>query len=134
MGPVFVAYDLFFSCVAFHPHPHLLLFRQDLSLIVENLTHICQMYFPILYNWTSPFPILGLLGDILHLYSNFRRHFCQQTVENLIRCRILRCLIWFCTDCRCPTETMLGLYGLGQILELRCSNKFRITFNSLHAG
>ena len=23
------------------------------------LTHLCQMYFPILINWTSPFPILG---------------------------------------------------------------------------
>ena len=45
-------------------------------------------------------------------YSNFKRHFCKQTVENLIMRRILRRLIWFCTACRCPTEQMLGLYGL----------------------
>ena len=28
------------------------------------------MYFPFIINWTSPFPILGLLGEIFHLYSN----------------------------------------------------------------
>ena len=33
------------------------------------------MYFPILINWTSPFPILGLLGGIFHFYSNFKRNF-----------------------------------------------------------
>ena len=49
------------------------------------LTHLCRMYFPILINWTSPFPILGLLGGIFHFYSNFKRNFCLQTVENLIR-------------------------------------------------
>ena len=26
------------------------------------LTHLCRMYFPILINWTSPFPLLGLSG------------------------------------------------------------------------
>ena len=68
------------------------------------LTHLCQMYFPILINWTSPFPILGLLGGICHFYSNFKRNLCKQTVENQIRRRILRRLIWFCTACRCPTK------------------------------
>ena len=43
------------------------------------------MHFPILINWTSPFPILGLLGGIFHFYSNFERDFCKQTMENLIR-------------------------------------------------
>ena len=32
----------------------------------DSLTHLCRMYFPIVINWTSPFPILGLLGDIFH--------------------------------------------------------------------
>ena len=35
------------------------------------------MYFPILINWTSPFPILGLLGDIFQFYSNFNRNSCK---------------------------------------------------------
>ena len=39
------------------------------------------MYFPIFAKWTSPFPILGLLGGILHLYSNFKRKLYLQTVE-----------------------------------------------------
>ena len=30
------------------------------------------MYFPITINWTSPFPILWLLGDIFHFYSYFK--------------------------------------------------------------
>ena len=29
-----------------------------------ELIHLCRMYFPILINWTSPFPILGLFGGI----------------------------------------------------------------------
>ena len=47
--------------------------------------------------------------------SNFKRHFCKQTVGNLIRCRVLGRLIWFCTVCRCPTKRSLGLYGLIKI-------------------
>ena len=43
----------------------------------------------------SLFPILGLFGGIFHFYSNFKRDFCQQTVENLIRRRVLRRLVWF---------------------------------------
>ena len=90
------------------------------------LTHLCLMYGLILINWMSPISILGLLGGIVHFYSNFKRNFCLQTVENLIRCRFLRhliwfctvcrcptkrTLIWFCTFCRCPTKRTLGLYG-----------------------
>ena len=33
--------------------------------------------------------ILGLVGGIFPFYSNFKRNFCKQTVENLIRRRIL---------------------------------------------
>ena len=82
------------------------------SYIVQCvLTHLCRMYFPILINWMSPFPVLGLLGGIFHFFSNFKRNFCKQTVENMIRRHTLWHLIWFCTVCRCPTKRMLGLYG-----------------------
>ena len=67
------------------------------------------MFFPIPINWTSPFPVLELLDGSFHLYSNFKRNFCKQTVENLIRRRVLRRLILFCTVCRCPTKRTLGL-------------------------
>ena len=87
-------------------------YSQIVDFSINSLTHLCRMYFPILINWTSPFPILGLLGGIFHFYSNFKRHFCKQTVENLIRCCVLPHLIWFCTVCRCPTKRMVGLYGL----------------------
>ena len=61
-------------------------------------THLCRMFFPLLINWMSP------LGCIFQFYSNFKRNFCLQTVENLIRRRILQHLIWFCTVCRCLTK------------------------------
>ena len=41
--------------------------------------------------------VLGLFGGILNLYSNFKRNFFNQTVENLVRRRVLRRLIWYCT-------------------------------------
>ena len=82
-------------------------------LHVSSLTHLCKMYFPFLINWMSPFPILGLMSGIFpHFYSNFKRHVCKQTVDNLIRRRVLRRLIWFCTVCQCPTKRTLGLNKL----------------------
>ena len=47
-----------------------------------------------------------------HFYAKFKRNFCKQTVENLIRCHVLWHLIQFCTVCQCPTKRMLGLCGL----------------------
>ena len=43
----------------------------------------------LIINGTSPFPILGLLGGKFHFNSNFNRNFCKQTLENLIRRRVL---------------------------------------------
>ena len=79
-------------------HPYLL----DIS--ISNLTNLWRMYFPILINWTSPFPIVGLLGGIFHFYSDFKRNFCKQIVENLIRRHVLRRLILFCTVCDVPQK------------------------------
>ena len=54
-----------------------------------RLTHLSRMYFRIFIDETRPFPILGLLGGIfLIFYSLFKRDFCMQTVENLIRRRV----------------------------------------------
>ena len=98
------------------------------NAISPKLTHLCRMYFPIFINWTSPFPILGLLGGMFHFYSNFKSNFCEQTVENLIRCHILRRLVWFCTVCGCPTKRTLGLYGL-KVLH----NMFNNEMNGIQA-
>ena len=81
------------------------------------------MEVPIFINWTSPFPILGLLGGIFHFYSNFNRTFCKQTVETLIR-HCYTASDQFCTVCRCPIKRTLGLNGLifwdaGQVAMLR---------------
>ena len=47
----------------------------------------------------------------LNFYSSFNRKLCKQTVETLIRRRILWRLIWVCTICLCPTKMTLGIYG-----------------------
>ena len=69
-----------------------------------QLTHICVVDFPILINWTSPFPILGVSGELFHLYSILNRYSCKQTVKTLITCRVLRRLIWICTVWLCPKK------------------------------
>ena len=66
------------------------------------LTHIRLVDLPILINWTSPFPILGLSGVPFHSYSNFNKNSCKQTGETLITRRVLWRLIWVCTVCLCP--------------------------------
>ena len=76
------------------------------------LIHLSLMDLPTIINWTNPFPNLGVLSAIFHLCSNFDRIFCKQTVETLIRHRVLRRLTWVCTICLCPTKRTLGLYGL----------------------
>ena len=50
-----------------------------------------------------------LLGRTFHFYSDFNRAFSNQTVDTLIRRRVLRRLIWVCTVCLCPTKKTLGL-------------------------
>ena len=67
------------------------------------------MEFPISISRTSRFLILGVLGGIFHFYSNSYRTFCEQTVETLIRCRVLRRLIWVCAVCLCPTKKEDGV-------------------------
>ena len=87
------------------------------SLLVNGLTHSCRMYFPILSNWMRPFPFLRLLHGIFHFNSNFKRNFCKQTVENLVRRSVLLHLIWFCTVCLCPIKRTLSHARLNWVKE-----------------
>ena len=50
--------------------------------------------------------------DFLHLYSNFDRILCKQTVETLTRRRVFWHLIWVHTVSLCHTKRTLGLNGL----------------------
>ena len=61
------------------------------------------------YQLSSPFPNLRVVRLELLCYQNSNRTFCKQTVETLIRRRVLRRLIWVCTVCLCPTKKTLGL-------------------------
>ena len=75
------------------------------------IAHLSRMNFPISISRTSLFQILEVLGGILHFYSNFKRNFCKETVENLIRCWVLQGLIRFFTV-RCSTKRMIGFNRL----------------------
>ena len=35
---------------------------------LKSLTHICPMDFSILMEWTNPFTILGVSGELFHFY------------------------------------------------------------------
>ena len=106
--------NIVYALTAYYDDPLEYVAKIDSFVVVtlKTLTQLCRIHFHMLINWTSQFRILGLLGGNFHFYSKLKRNFCTQTVENLIRRRILRRLIWFCTVCRCPTKMTLDLYGL----------------------
>ena len=65
------------------------------------------------YQLDQSISVLKSCWEVLFIFIQILiRAFCKQTVETLIRHRILWCLIWVCTVCLCPTKRMLGLYGL----------------------
>ena len=49
-------------------------------------------------------------------FKHFNRTFCKQTVGTLIRSSILRCLIWVCTVCLCPTKKDARLIWVNHII------------------
>ena len=57
------------------------------------LTHLSRMEYPTVINWNRPFLFKGMLGGIFHVYKNFNRTFCKQTVETMVRRRVQRRLI-----------------------------------------
>ena len=80
-----------------------LLFEQCICL-----THLSRMEFPTIINWSSLFPLYGLLGVFFfQFYSNSNRTFSKQTVETLIRHRVLRRLIRVSTVCLRPTKRLI---------------------------
>ena len=58
--------------------------------------------------WTSPFPILGVAGELFYFYAISNRNSCKQTVKSQIR----RCVLsWICTV---SAASDLGLHCLPQ--------------------
>ena len=85
----------------------------------SELVHFMKTAFnPFMLNWISHRYQLEQSISVLRgvrcyfSFSSFKRKLCKQTVETLIRRRILRRLIWVCTICLCPTKRTLGIYGL----------------------
>ena len=76
------------------------------------LTHLSQMEFRLLSVGSVHFRFKSCWVGFFSFYSIFIRTFCKQRVENLIRRRVVRRLIWVCTVCICPIKSTLGLYGV----------------------
>ena len=79
-------------------------------LFCHCLTH-CRLYrLSHTIYWKSPISILGTAGYEIHIFTySHILHIPKekwlnylQTVETLIRCRVLRHLIWGCTVCQLP--------------------------------
>ena len=64
---------------------------------------ISQMNFPTLTVGRAISNFRGV-GCCFFFYSNSNRTFCEQTVETLIKCCVMRPLIWDCTVCSCHTK------------------------------
>ena len=121
-----VCFCSFFACI--QPVPQVRTLNLRLATPLLNLhTHVTPtwnplvgicinplslMDLPTIIKWTNQFPILGVLGAIVHFNSKFDRTFSKHTMENLIRRRVLWRLIWVCTACLCPTKRTLCLHGL----------------------
>ena len=81
------------------------------AIWVFYLIHLCRMYsHPYQLDESVSNP--RVVGGCFVLFKFKKKNFWKQTVENPIRRRVLRRLIWFWTDCRCPTKWTLGLYEL----------------------
>ena len=78
-----------------------------IKLHVHNLTIAIYIYIQLKFHVITSIGYLVMAED-----RNLKKNFCKQTVENLIRCRNLRRLIWFYTVCQCPTKRALSLYEL----------------------
>ena len=85
-------------------------------MVMNLLTHLSQMEFPLLSIGQVHFRFKGCWVVFFIFIQILKRALCKKTVEALIRRGILWHLIWVCTVCLCPIKRTLGLYGLRAIL------------------
>ena len=71
------------------------------------------------------------MAFFFYFYSYFNRTYCKQTVESLIRRRVLWCLIWVWTVCLCPTKSRLDLYGLRHTSKYQRLRHSKACFTSI---
>ena len=68
------------------------------------------------------------VGWYFSFYSNFNRTFYKQTVETLIRRRVLWRLVLVCIVCLRPTKRALGFYGSKE----SCADSSESTLSNCH--
>ena len=74
------------------------------------------------YQSHEPFSNFRIVGWYFFLFKS-KKNFCKQPMENLIRRRILRRLIWFCTVCLRPTKKDAKLICVnGELIHSRVYN------------
>ena len=64
---------------------------------------------------------------------NFQSKFCKQTVESLIKCLVLRRLIWYSTVCLCPKKGMLKLMGNNAANQQKLATLCQTKHNDIYA-
>ena len=83
-------------------------------------------------NWKNPFPILGVSGvQFCSVLSISHRNSYKQTVQTLIRCHILRDLIWVYTVRLDPIYRMRSVYGLRNS-NIPLKNKVPVSRKQFH--
>ena len=84
----------------------------------KSLTHCILNRLSHTIYWKRPISILGTSGyEILHIPREKWLNYLQ-TVETLIRCRVLRRLIWVCTVCQLPFYGSPNYNGLSTLCEI----------------
>ena len=108
-----------------------------LPVMSFSIVFTIQPYYHITRNHLNPFKLNGIshcyqldlsifvlrvFDGIFHCYSNLDRTIYKQTVETLIRRRVLRCLIWICTVCLFTTKRTLGIIWVTRKTPYFCRN------------
>ena len=86
------------------PIIHLIWYLCKWPSVFIFLTYICLMDLSILIICMSPFRILGVSGVLYHFYLILDRKYFKQTVQTLIKRRVLQRLIWVYTVCLGPKK------------------------------
>ena len=73
-----------------------------MSIGKQDLTHCILNRLSRTIYWKSPISILGTSSYEIYIFLREKWLNYLQTVETLIRCHVLWCLIWVCTVCQLP--------------------------------
>ena len=92
---------------------------------MPRLTHCILNRLSHTIYWENPISILGTSGYEIYIFLEENGKTILQTVETLIRRRVLRRLIWVCTVCQLPFYGSPDYNGLNVVWHKQCLIWFR---------